>query len=62
MRLIHAALATAALTVGLVASAPAQVGEQLPADVDLDDFAQTGAKSLEDLRGRAILIEFFAYW
>ena len=39
----------------------AHAGGSLPA-VDLDDFAQTKAKSFDDLSGRAVLIEFFAFW
>jgi len=55
-----AAAALLALTLPGVAQGP---GSQLPEDlVDLDDFAQTEAKSFEDFTGRAVLLEFFAYW
>ncbi len=37
------------------------VGSPLPA-VELEDFAQTEATSFDDFVGRAVLIEFFAYW
>jgi hypothetical protein len=36
-------------------------GGQLP-PVELEGFAQTKAKSFDDFAGRAVLIEFFAYW
>ncbi|MEO0650483.1 MAG: hypothetical protein AAFZ65_07385 [Planctomycetota bacterium] len=62
MRLLSAILAAPILAIGLATSADAQVGERLPEGVELKDFAQCGAESLEDLRGRAVLIEFFAYW
>jgi hypothetical protein len=39
----------------------ARAGGQLP-QVELTDFGQTKAKSLDDFAGRTILIEFFAYW
>jgi hypothetical protein len=51
-------LALAALA---LLSPGARAGGQLP-QVDLADFGQTKAKSLDDFAGRAILIEFFAYW
>ena len=46
----------------LASSAAAQgVGTKLPA-VELEDFTQTPARSFEDYLGRAVLIEFFAFW
>ena len=39
----------------------ARAGGQLP-QVELSDFGQTKAKSFDDFAGRAVLIEFFAYW
>ncbi len=53
-----ALLAVAALGL-LTPTAPA--GGQLP-PVELEGFAQTKAKSFDDFTGRAVLIEFFAYW
>ena len=48
---------------GLGAFAGAQgVGSQLLEKVELDDLTQTEARSFDDLYGRALLIEFFAYW
>lgn len=42
--------------------APANgVGDPLP-EASLEGFSQTRATSLEDYSGRALLIEFFAYW
>ena len=37
------------------------VGDPLP-EVSLEGFTQTKAESFEDLAGRAVLFEFFAYW
>ena len=37
------------------------VGDALPAP-EFSDFLQTEAKSFEDYKGRAVLIEFFEYW
>jgi len=39
----------------------AEVGSPLP-EVVLEDFAQTEASTYDDFLGRAVLIEFFAYW
>ena len=58
MRLLTASL----LLLPLYASAPsAQIGRPLP-EVEVEDFALTEARSMTDLTGRAVLIEFFAYW
>ena len=53
---VAAVLAAAALSASM-----AVAGGNLPA-VELADFAQTKAKSIDDFAGRAVLIEFFAYW
>ena len=46
---------------GLVSTATAlDLGEKI--DVEFEDFTATQASSLVDLRGRAVLIEYFAYW
>jgi len=37
------------------------VGDPLP-EAELEGFTQTGATTLSDYAGRAILIEFFAFW
>ncbi len=37
------------------------IGKALP-KAELEDFTQSPAASLDELAGRAILIEFFAYW
>ncbi|MEZ6015293.1 MAG: hypothetical protein R3F49_09285 [Planctomycetota bacterium] len=51
-----------ALAAAASLSMPANgVGDPLP-EVELEGFSQTGAKSIDDLAGRALLIEFFAYW
>ncbi len=39
----------------------AYAGGQLP-QIELTDFGQTKAKSFDDFAGRAVLIEFFAFW
>ena len=39
-----------------------EVGTQLPFEFELEDFTQIPARSFDDLKGRAILVEFFAYW
>ena len=54
------------LALGAVAiwSQPASaqgVGTKLPS-VQLEGYTQTPAKSFEEFAGRAVLIEFFAYW
>jgi hypothetical protein len=55
---LFAALALAAL---VLPSTPARAGGTLP-PANLEDFGQTKAKSLDDFAGRAVLMEFFAYW
>jgi hypothetical protein len=58
-------LATLALGVLALSRAPALaqgVGSKMPATVELDGFTQTQAKSWDDLLGRAVFIEFFAFW
>lgn len=57
-----ALLTTAISTLAWAVPARADVtGQPLP-ESEVEDFAQTGAESLEDLTGRLVLIEFFAYW
>lgn len=56
------ALAAIALGAAGTAASAQQVGSSLPADVELEGFTQTGAKSYGDLFGRTVLLEFFAYW
>lgn len=46
----------------LVPASPAQeIGTRVET-VELDDWSQTEATSYDDLLGRTVLIEFFAYW
>ncbi len=56
--------AARALAIGILLAAPtaSQVGRALPESAQLADFEQTGAESVDDLVGRAVLIEFFAHW
>jgi len=51
-----------AMTLGLCVTAAADnVGRAMPA-VELEGLTQSPAESYEELAGRAVLIEFFAYW
>jgi hypothetical protein len=55
---LFAPLALAALSL----AAPAQdVGSNV-STLEITELAQTEAKTYDDFFGRAILIEFFAYW
>jgi hypothetical protein len=53
--------ATNAKVPAAVAATLDSVGQVLD-DVELEDFGLTAARSFEDYQGRAVLIEFFAYW
>ena len=55
------AIRSLALLALVAAPAFGQVGKPLPA-AELEDFTQTEATTLTDYTGRAVLIEFFAYW
>ena len=44
-----------------VLSSAQGVGSKMPV-VELEGYSQTPAKSYEDFTGRAVLIEFFAFW
>ena len=57
-RLLLLPLALAALALPSLAGV---VGKSLPA-VELEGYSQTKAKSFDDYLGRAVLIEFFAFW
>ena len=37
------------------------IGSRMPV-AELEGYANTPAKSFEEFTGRAVLIEFFAYW
>jgi hypothetical protein len=51
------------LAMSLLGLARAQSSAPMPMpSVAMEGFSQTPAKSLEDFTGRALLIEFFAYW
>jgi hypothetical protein len=56
--LLMSALVLAAVA---VPASPAHAGGTLPPST-LEDFGQTKAKSLDDFSGRAVLMEFFAFW
>ncbi len=53
--------ATIALAAFALPARLTHAGGQLP-PVEIEEFGQTKAKSFDDLTGRAVLIEFFAYW
>ena len=60
--MLHRSLALPLLLAGLALPVTAQgIGSQV-SDIELEGYSQTGAKSFEDFFGRAVLIEFFAYW
>ncbi|MBM3989421.1 MAG: hypothetical protein FJ298_00275 [Planctomycetes bacterium] len=64
MRIQHAFLAGLLALCMASTSAPARAqapGTPLP-PVRLEGLAQTGAKTFDDFMGRAVLLEFFAYW
>ena len=57
-------IAALALAIGAHFAPPAAAqapGTPLP-PVELEELTQTGAESFDDFLGRAVLIEFFAYW
>ena len=60
--MIRNMLLASALTLGLSSSASADnLGKPLPT-VELEGLAQSPAEAFDELAGRAVLIEFFAYW
>ena len=61
LRFLPHALALAALAAFTVPAAAQGVGSKAP-PIELEDYAQTKAQSFDDFLGRAVLIEFFAYW
>jgi hypothetical protein len=62
MKLSKLLLAPVALA-ALLAFTPAEgvVGKSMPA-IPIEGLAGTKAKSVDDFVGRAMLVEFFAYW
>lgn len=61
MKLSRVLLLALALGAFALPSSAGVVGKTLPA-IELEGFAQTKARSLDDFVGRGVLIEFFAYW
>ncbi|HKX46425.1 MAG TPA: hypothetical protein VJP77_06960 [Planctomycetota bacterium] len=59
LRTLFAAAFVAAVPGLALAQKP---GTPMLDEVELEGFAQTEAESYSDLFGRAVLIEFFAYW
>lgn len=62
MKTLQLLLAPVAM-VALVAFAPVEgvVGKSMPA-IPIEGLTQTKAKSFDEYTGRAVLVEFFAYW
>ena len=64
MRILHKLILGLALLGAASLNAPARaqaIGSKLP-PVQLEGLSQTGAKTFDDFLGRAVLLEFFAYW
>ena len=61
MKLIRRGFAAILCAAVPVLSQAQGVGSKLPV-VELEGYANTAAKSFDDFLGRAVLIEFFAYW
>jgi len=61
MKTIRTGLAALACVLVPALTGAQGVGSKLPA-VELEDYGRTPAKSFDDFLGRAVLIEFFAYW
>ena len=62
MKLLQMLLAPVALAAFLAPSpVGGVVGKSMPA-IPIEGLAQTKAKSLDDFSGRAVLVEFFAFW
>lgn len=64
MKLSRLPLLGLVLAAATLCASPASaqgVGSKLPA-IQIEGLAQTPAKSFDDYLGRAVLIEFFAYW
>jgi len=57
-RLVALPVLLAALALPVAAQ---DVGSTIP-EIELEDYSQTEAESFDDFFGRAVLIEFFAYW
>ncbi len=58
-------LRTTALLALALCATPAlgqEVGTSLPYDFELDEIVGLPTQEFGDLAGRALLIEFFAYW
>ena len=62
MRRLEALLAVPLLALGLAGPADAQVGKVVDDEIELDGFENTRGRDFGDFAGRAVLIEFFAYW
>ena len=62
MKTLHLLLAPLALA-AFFAPAPAgpNLGKPMPA-APIEGLAMTKAKSMDDFAGRAVLVEFFAFW
>jgi len=61
MKTIRTLLMPLAILAGAALVEAQGIGSRLP-QVELEGYAQTKADSFEDFQGRAVLLEFFAYW
>lgn len=61
MKLTTLGLAALACAVVSAPSAAQGIGSKMPL-VELEGYANTPAKTFDEFMGRAVLIEFFAFW
>lgn len=61
MKITRTLLLPLALLAGASLASAQGIGSRL-SGVELEGYSQTKADSFEDFQGRAVLIEFFAYW
>jgi hypothetical protein len=61
MKLTTLGLAVLACAVASGPSAAQGIGSKMPV-VELEGYANTPAKTYDEFMGRAVLIEFFAFW
>lgn len=63
-RLWLLSLALGAIAVSARPALAQGAGTKLPADIasGIEGYTQTPAKSYDEFVGRAVLLEFFAYW
>ena len=63
MRLHHLLLSAAlAVATAVSPSALGDVGDSVENTEQIENFQKTGAETFADFQGRAVLVEFFAFW